>query len=47
MSPLEAMIWTVLGYAAMPTIFIVGFAATAAVTCFLLESTGHSDKKSS
>lgn len=45
MSPLEAMIWTVLGYAAMPTIFIVGFAVTAAVACFLLEVTGNADKQ--
>jgi len=41
MSTLEAMIWNVLGYAAMPTIFIVGFIITAAVGCFVLEATGH------
>lgn len=45
MSPLEAMIWNVLGYAAMPTIFIVGFAVTAAVCCFLLEVTGNGDQQ--
>ena len=42
MSPLESMIWTILGYAAMPTIFIVGFIITAMVTCFLLDMTGNS-----
>ncbi|MCP5207752.1 MAG: TIGR02808 family protein [Hahellaceae bacterium] len=41
MSPLESMIWSILGYAAMPVIFIVGFAITVVVTCFLLETTGN------
>lgn len=45
MSPLEAMIWTVLGYLAMPTIFIVGFAITAAIGCFLLEASGNGQKE--
>ena len=45
MSALEAMIWNVLGYAAMPTFFIVGFAITAAVACFLVEVTGHGNKQ--
>lgn len=45
MSPLESMIWTILGYAAMPTIFIVGFAITAAVACFLLDITGKGEKQ--
>ncbi|UZE96432.1 TIGR02808 family protein [Alkalimarinus alittae] len=45
MSPLESMIWTILGYAAMPTIFIVGFAVTAAVACFLLDITGNGEKE--
>lgn len=37
MSQMEMIIWYVLGYATMPSIFIVGFAATAAVWCFLQE----------
>jgi len=41
MSTLEAMIWNVLGYAAMPTIFVVGFVITAAIGCFILETSGH------
>ncbi|MCP5162245.1 MAG: TIGR02808 family protein [Hahellaceae bacterium] len=45
MSPLESMIWTLLGYAAMPTIFIAGFVGTIAVTCFLLEVTGNGLKE--
>jgi uncharacterized protein (TIGR02808 family) len=45
MSALEAMIWNVLGYIAMPTIFIVGFAITAVVACFLLEVTGNGNKQ--
>lgn len=41
MSALESFIWHVLGYSAMPVIFIVGFLGSAAVACFLLETTGH------
>lgn len=41
MSALESFIWHVLGYSAIPIIFIVGFLASAAVACFLLELTGH------
>ena len=37
MSTLESIIWTILGYITMPTIFIVGFAGSAFVACFLLE----------
>lgn len=44
MSPLESMIWTMLGYAAMPTIFIVGFIVTAVVTCFMLDVTGNNSE---
>ncbi len=40
MSALESLIWTILGYAAMPAIFIGGFLATAVVACFLLERLG-------
>jgi uncharacterized protein (TIGR02808 family) len=31
------MIWTVLGYLAMPTIFIIGFAGVAAISLMLLK----------
>ena len=37
MSALESLIWNVLGYSAMPMIFLGGFAVTAVVACFLLE----------
>ena len=37
MSALESMIWTVLGYLAMPTIFIIGFAGVAAVSLLVLK----------
>lgn len=40
MSELESLIWTVLGYLAMPTIFVIGFAAVAAVALFLLKMLG-------
>lgn len=40
MSALESLIWTVLGYLAMPTIFVIGFAAVAAVALFLLKMLG-------
>ncbi|WP_426416258.1 TIGR02808 family protein [Aestuariirhabdus sp. LZHN29] len=43
MSAMESMIWNILGYAAMPTIFITGFLITAVFTCFLLELTGNSN----
>lgn len=36
MSALETAIWYILGYITMPLIFVVGFAATAVATCFLL-----------
>jgi uncharacterized protein (TIGR02808 family) len=36
MSALESMIWTVLGYLAMPTIFIFGFACVAAASLLIL-----------
>jgi uncharacterized protein (TIGR02808 family) len=39
MSTLESIFWHILGYAAMPVIFIVGFLITAAIGCFLLEFT--------
>lgn len=37
MSALESMIWTVLGYLAMPTIFIAGFAGVAAISLLVLK----------
>ena len=37
MSALESIIWTVLGYLAMPTIFIIGFAGVAAVSLLVLK----------
>ncbi|PAJ73079.1 TIGR02808 family protein [Pseudoalteromonas sp. NBT06-2] len=40
MSALESMIWTVLGYLAMPTIFIIGFTGVAAVSLFVLKMLG-------
>ncbi len=43
MSAMESLIWNVLGYSAMPMIFIGGFLATAVVACFLLEVTGKTD----
>ncbi|MBL4830214.1 MAG: TIGR02808 family protein [Aliivibrio sp.] len=36
MSTLESVIWHVLGYAAMPTIVLAGFAGVAAVSLWLL-----------
>ncbi len=34
---MQEIIWTLLGYIAMPTIFIIGFAAIAAMACFILD----------
>ncbi len=36
MSGFESVIWTILGYTAMPLIFIVGFLASAFASCFIL-----------
>ena len=36
MSGLETTIWYMLGYISMPIIFLVGFAASAILACFLL-----------
>ncbi|MCL6416066.1 TIGR02808 family protein [Aestuariirhabdus sp. Z084] len=44
MSAMESLIWTLLGYAAMPTIFIAGFVVVAIFTCFLLDLTGNSNE---
>lgn len=40
MSALESMIWTILGYLAMPTIFIIGFAGVAAISLLILKMIG-------
>jgi uncharacterized protein (TIGR02808 family) len=45
MSTLESIFWHILGYSAMPMIFIVGFLITAAIVCFLLEVTGRDKGK--
>jgi len=34
---MEQLIWNILGYLAMPTIFVVGLAATALFTCLVLD----------
>jgi len=41
------MIWTVLGYLAMPTIFIVGFAGVAVVSMLLLKLLAAKSKQAS
>ena len=43
MSTLESVIWHVLGYTAMPVIFIVGFIAVAGMSVWALSLTA--DKK--
>ncbi|MGL5292768.1 MAG: TIGR02808 family protein [Aeromonas sp.] len=40
MSLLEHTIWTVLGYGAMPFIFLGGFVAVAVICCILLNAFG-------
>ena len=45
MSTLESIFWHILGYSAMPVIFIVGFLITAAIGCLLLEITGRDKGK--
>lgn len=40
MSTLESVIWHVLGYLAMPMIFVAGFAAVAVATVFVLKAMG-------
>ncbi|PIP79461.1 MAG: TIGR02808 family protein [Gammaproteobacteria bacterium CG22_combo_CG10-13_8_21_14_all_40_8] len=44
MSTLESIIWTTLGYLAMPTILIVGFVATAIFSCWALNRFQFSEK---
>ncbi|WP_369601615.1 TIGR02808 family protein [Hahella sp. SMD15-11] len=45
MSALESLIWTILGYAAMPAIFLFGFIATAVVACILLDLMGYTPEE--
>lgn len=37
---MEQLIWNILGYLAMPMIFVFGFAATALFACLLLDLAG-------
>jgi len=41
MSTVETLFWTVFGYSTMAMIFVVGFAITALIGCFLLERIGR------
>jgi uncharacterized protein (TIGR02808 family) len=41
MSTLESIFWHVLGYSAIPIIFIVGFLFLAVAGCFLVELAGY------
>lgn len=34
---MELLIWTILGYIAMPTIFVVGLALTALFACVVMD----------
>jgi len=43
MSGLEATIWSMLGYLSMPLVMVVGYLATAYLSCFLLETFGKKD----
>ena len=40
MSAFESLVWTVLGYLAMPLIFIIGFIGVVAVTLVILRILG-------
>ena len=44
MGTIEFIIWNILGYGAIPLIFLGGFAATAFVACFFLEKIGYTDE---
>ena len=41
MSTLESIFWNILGYSAIPFIFIVGFLIIAVAGCFLVERAGY------
>jgi len=43
MSGMEATIWSMLGYISMPLVLIVGYLATAYLSCFLLNMFTKSD----
>ncbi|WP_372880977.1 TIGR02808 family protein [Psychromonas sp.] len=45
MSNLESIIWHVLGYAAMPTIFVAGFIGVFLVAAFILKVSGATPVK--
>ncbi len=45
MSAVETLFWTVFGYSSMAMIFIVGFAITAMIACFLLERIGRNGEQ--
>jgi uncharacterized protein (TIGR02808 family) len=45
MSAAETLFWNLLGYSSMALIFVVGFAITAVIACFLLEIVGRDSEK--
>ena len=45
MSAVETLFWNILGYSTMAMIFVVGFAITAAIACFLLERLGRGGER--
>jgi hypothetical protein len=45
MSALEIFLWNVLGYSTMVMIFVVGFAITAGIACFLLDGWGSGEER--
>ena len=45
MNTAETLFWNVLGYTTMAMIFIVGFAITAMIACFLLEHFGRGEEQ--
>ncbi|RLA05594.1 MAG: TIGR02808 family protein [Gammaproteobacteria bacterium] len=44
MGGIEDTIWNMLGYFSMPLIFIIGYLATAYVSCFLLNVFSKNDQ---
>ena len=45
MSTLESIIWHILGYGAMPFIFIVGFIGVAIASLWILDLTADKDRE--
>lgn len=45
MSTLEYVIWHVIGYTAMPAIFLIGFTGVAAFSVWLLSMTSDKNAK--